>query len=171
MKKIILLFMLPLFFTSMPRAQENPTGAAAKNPKQPSAPALPYGSDGIVENFTKTVHGGVQHVVAKSAGDAAQIKLIQNRLQKRVEQYRNGDFSETERAHGSNMPGLTQLKLANPNDIKFEYKPLDNGGQIHYSSEYSQYIEALHEWFDAQNSAHGAAELPNHKQHHQSTTE
>ena len=128
--------------------------------------AVPYALDKTLQTFTKTVHGGVQHVVAKSAGDTLQIKLIQEHLLKIANEFRKGNFSATERVHGADMPGLAQLKKAETDDIRYEYKVLENGAQIHYSSEYPQYIQALHEWFDAQAADHGNEVIPEHSQHH-----
>lgn len=127
---------------------------------------VPYRLDQVRQTFTKTVHGGVQHLVAKSADDTRQIKLIQAHLSEIANQFRKGDFSVTERMHGADMPGLARLKTAKTDDIKFEYKALDNGAQIHYSTEYPQFVQALHEWFDAQISEHGSDVLPEHSQHH-----
>jgi hypothetical protein len=132
---------------------------------------LPYAADQTIETFTKTVHGGIQHVVVKSANNVAQIKLIQAYLQKMVEQFRKGDFSVTERLHGADMPGLAQLKTAEPYDIKYEYKALENGGQIHYSTEDPLFHAALDRWFNAQISDHGEATIPGHSQHHSSIAE
>ncbi|PPD29131.1 MAG: aspartate carbamoyltransferase [Methylomonas sp.] len=132
---------------------------------------LPYPADQTEESFTRTVHGGVQHVVAKSANNSELVKSIQAHLLKITEQFRKGDFSITGRMHGAEMPGLMQLKRAKPYDIRFEYRALEKGGQIHYSSEYPQFVSALHEWFDAQASAHGNAVIPGHKQHHSSNSE
>jgi len=42
----------------------------------------------------------------------------------------------TEHIHGAIMPGLTQLKKAETDEIKYEYKALPNGAQLHYSTEY-----------------------------------
>jgi hypothetical protein len=117
------------------------------------------------------VHGGVQHVIAKSKDNFELIKLIQAHLLNITEQFRKGDFSFTEQMHGSDMPGLIQLKTAKPYDIKFEYRVLENGGQIHFSSEYPQYVSALHEWVDAQALEHGNADILGHKQHHLSNSE
>jgi hypothetical protein len=136
------------------------------SPKQNNAAVLPYPAEQTVQTFSKTVHGGVQHVVAKAAGNVQLVKAIQSHLLKIAGDFRKGDFSVTERLHGSDMPGLAQLKKAEQGDIRFDYKSLDNGGQIHYSSEYPQYVQALHEWFDAQASEHGAAAVPGHNQHH-----
>lgn len=126
----------------------------------------PYIVDETLESFSKTVHGGIQHVVVKSANNSVQIKVVQTHLRKMVERYRKGDFSFSEKLHGADMPGLAELKAAKLDDIKFEYKQLVNGGQIHYSSEYPLLVAALHEWINAQNTAHGSVEINGHKHHH-----
>ena len=132
---------------------------------------VPYDLDQSQLTFTRTVHGGVQHVIAKSADDTSQIKLIQANLLKMVVDFRKGDFSVTEKIHGKAMPGLAQLTKAEMYDIKYEYKALPNGAQIHYSTEYPQYVEALHEWFDAQMKEHGSQVVPSHSQHHATPAE
>jgi hypothetical protein len=43
--------------------------------------------------------------------------------------------------------------------------------QIHYSTEYPQYVQALHEWFDAQMSEHVNSEIPEHIKHHSTPAE
>jgi len=132
---------------------------------------VPYDLDQSQLTFTRTVHGGVQHVITKSADNTSQIKLIQANLLKMVVDFRKGDFSVTEKIHGTAMPGLAQLKKAEMYDIKYEYKALPNGAQIHYSTEYPQYVEALHEWFDAQMKEHGSQVVPSHSQHHATPAE
>jgi len=92
-------------------------------------------------------------------------------LKKLAEQLKKGDFSQSEIIHGSHMPGLTQLKLATTDDIKIVYEELPNGGQIHFSTEYPQYDQALHEWFDAQISEHSAPQLEEHALHHSAPSE
>ncbi|AMK78433.1 MULTISPECIES: hypothetical protein [Methylomonas] len=136
------------------------------SPKPSNASVLPYSAEQTEQTFSKTVHGGVQHVVAKAADNVQVVKAIQSHLFKIAGDFRKGDFSVTERLHGADMPGLAQLKKAEPGDIRFDYKSLDNGAQIHYSSEYPKYVQALHEWFDAQASEHGATAIPGHNQHH-----
>jgi hypothetical protein len=132
---------------------------------------VPFALDQTLETFTRTVHGGVQHVIAKSPDNTRQIQLIQNHLIKIANEFRNGDFSATERIHGADMPGLAILKTAKTDDIKFEYEPLPNGGQIHYSTEYPQYVQALHEWLDAQAKEHGNDAIPEHIKHHKTPAE
>jgi len=166
MKHLILILGL-LIFSATIQAVENQTDKQLMTGQQ----MLPYAAEQTVQTFSKTVHGGVLHIVAKAADNATQIKLIQAYLLKLAAQFRNGDFSMTEALHGSRMPGLAQLKTAKPDEIKFEYHALANGGQIHFSTEYPQFVGALHEWIDAQNTEHGNAVIPGHSQHHGSITQ
>ncbi|MDD4915925.1 MAG: aspartate carbamoyltransferase [Methylococcales bacterium] len=172
MKHFILIVIGLLLMNATARAQDKAPAMPAGELTQRMQQAVPYRLDQTVQTFTKTVHGGVQHVIVKiPENNEAQIRLIQAHLRKTVEQLKKGDFSLTEGVHGKNMPGLTQLKLAEPDDIRYEYKALKNGAQIHYSSEYPQYVQALHEWFVAQSRAHGNAVVPEHERHHSAVTE
>ncbi|MDD5322565.1 MAG: aspartate carbamoyltransferase [Methylococcales bacterium] len=161
---------LLLFSTTIP-ALEKVSPKQSDEVDQRMQQVVPFAVDQTVETFTKTVHGGVQHVIAKSADNTRQIKLIQEHLLKIANEFRKGDFSVTERVHGADMPGLAQLKMAETDDIRFEYKALPNGAQIHYSTEYPQYVQALHEWFDAQKREHGDEVIPEHIKHHATPSE
>jgi hypothetical protein len=167
---LFILIGLLLFSTTAP-ALEKSAPKILDDVHQRVQKVVPYTLDQVRQTLTKTVHGGVQHLVAKSANDTRQIKLIQAHLSEIANQFSKGDFSVTERMHGANMPGLATLKTAKTDDIRFEYKALDNGAQIHYSTEYPQFVQALHEWFDAQISEHGSDVLPEHLKHHQTTAE
>ena len=171
MKYAPLIWLGLLLFSAAASALEKADPKRIEEVSQRSQQTVPYDVDQALHTFTKTVHGGVQHVVVKSADNAKQIKLVQDYLAKLAMDFRKGDFSETERMHGADMPGLVQLKKAQTDDIRFEYKALPNGAQIHYSTEYPQYVQALHEWFDAQMSDHGNDAIPEHKQHHLTPSE
>lgn len=171
MNKILLVFIAFFIFTAILHAEDKTTTPPAKT-QEKSLPRLrPFDAAQTDISFTKTVHGGVQHVLAKSADQTSLIQAIQAHLQKMTEHFKKGDFSVTEQQHGADMPGLARLKTAKPDEIKFEYRALEKGGQIHYASEYPQYVSALHEWFDAQAREHSAAELPGHQQHHSPNSE
>lgn len=152
-------------------AAESADSERVEEVQQSSREVVPYSLDQTLQSFTKTVHGGVQHVVVKPTADKEQVKLIQEHLRELTNQFRKGNFSATQRVHGADMPGLAQLKKAALDDIRYEYESLPNGAQIHFSTEYPQYVQALHEWFDAQRSDHGSAEVPEHMQHHSSPAE
>lgn len=171
MKNHLLILTGFILFSATASALEKTAATPNDQVHQRTQQSAPFALDQTLETFTKTVHGGVQHVIAKSADNAGQIKLIQTHLLKIANEFRKGDFSATERIHGAGMPGLVQLKKAETNDIKFEYEALPNGAQIHYSTEYPRFVEALHEWFDAQKSEHGNDEIPAHSRHHSSPAE
>jgi glutathione S-transferase len=171
MKNYPLIVVGLLLFSTTALALEKTVPTPADEVRQRAQQVLPYALDQVLQTFTKTVHGGVQHVVAKSADNTRQIKLIQAHLLEIANEFRKGDFSVTERMHGADMPGLAQLKTAETDDIKFEYKALENGAQIHYSTEYPQFVQALHEWFDAQMVEHGSDVIPEHIKHHSTPAE
>lgn len=151
-------------------SKEAITGKTAAN-KPASTALVPYDTKQANESFSKTVHGGIMHIVAKSADNTQQIKLIQQYLRQTAAEYKKGDFSSTERFHGSNMPGLAQMKSANAGEIRYDFQALPDGGQIHFSTEYPHLLNALHNWFDAQIKEHGSVALPEHEQHHGSPAE
>jgi hypothetical protein len=166
MKKRLLILAGFLCFSVTGWAVDQGNPENASDVQQRMQQLVPFSLNKTLETFTKTVHGGIQHLVAKSADDTKQIQLIQAHMKKIAEEFSKGDFSLTEQIHGYETPGLKMLKTAKTDDIRFEYKALPNGAQIHYSTEYPQYVQALHQWFDAQKNAHGSAEIPEHERHH-----
>jgi hypothetical protein len=161
MKKTALLVCLLVLFFATAEAQEPDAGKHAANSTD-AHQLLPYAVDQALEGFAKTANGGIMQIIAKSANDAQQIKLMQQYLRQTAEEYGKGDFSSTERFHGTDMPGLAQMKAAKAGEIKYQYKVLNNGGQIIFSSEDPQLLNALHAWIDAQVKEHGSAGLSGH---------
>jgi len=160
-----------LLFSTTVLAIDKTSSEQSNQAVQHSQQTMPFAVDQTLQTFSKTVHGGIQHIAAKSADNTRQIKLIQTYLMDLANQFKKGDFSESERIHGAGMPGLARLKTAKTDDIKFDYKGLGNGGQIHYSTEYPELVQALHEWFDAQIQDHGNDVIPEHIQHHSTPAE
>jgi len=105
--------------------------------------------------FEMTENGGIQRVIVKNPGDKEQIALIQEHLQHLVTGFRAGDFSDPVSLHGADMPGLKELAAGAPR-IKIEYAALPNGGQITFTTDDLHLITAIHRWFGAQLSDHGA---------------
>jgi len=171
MKHSTLLLTGLVLFSTAALAIEPVSPEHTKEVQQRTQQVTPYAVDQTKLMFTKTVHGGVQHIIVNSADNTEQIKLVQAYLLKLTNDFSTGDFSVTEQIHGANMPGLARLKMAQPYDIKFKYKALPNGAEIHYSTEYPQYAQALHEWFDAQMKEHNNTVIHEHSQHHATPAE
>jgi len=162
MKKTALIACLLVLFFAKAQAQESDAGKHTANSTE-AHQSLPYAVDRALEGFAKTANGGIMQIIAKSANDSQQIKLMQQYLRQTAEEYQKGDFSSTERFHGTDMPGLAQMKAAKAGGVKYEYKALNNGGQIIFSSEDPQLLNALHAWIDAQVKEHGSTGLSGHE--------
>ena len=127
---------------------------------------MPFDLEKTTHVFSKTANGGIQQVIAKDKSDTAQIQLIRDHLSEISEEFRQGDFSKPAQIHGGDMPGLAELKTANPGQIKIEYMELANGAQINYFTKLPQFIRAIHQWFDAQLSDHARHAVPGHSHQH-----
>lgn len=129
------------------------------------ADVMPFSLKATTHVFTKTDQGGIQQVVAKDVKDAQQVRLTREHLQEIAGQFAKGDFSGPSHIHGNDMPGLNELKLAKPGEISIQYTSIDGGGQVSYSTANPALVGALHKWFDAQLSDHGADAMAGHHDH------
>ena len=126
------------------------------------ADVMPFSLKATTHIFTKTAEGGIQRVVAKSASDALQVKLVRAHLRDIQTQFLQGDFSGPAHIHGAEMPGLADLRAAKPGQISIDYKDVDAGAELTYRTKNARLVAALHRWFDAQLSDHGADAMAGH---------
>ena len=129
------------------------------------ADVMPFDLKATTHIFTKTGDGGIQHVIAKDASDERQVRLTRAHLRVIQSEFLQGDFSGPSRIHGDDMPGLAQLKAAKPGQISIAYQDVVGGGELAFRSVDVKLVAALHAWFDAQLSDHGADAMAGH--HHQ----
>ncbi len=116
---------------------------------------MPFDLGETTHIFEMTESGGIQQVIADDPNDKSQIELIQMHLQHEALRFAAGDFSDPTSLHGGDMPGVKEL-AAGVGDVKIEYVPLDDGGQITFTAQDIPLITAIHRWFGAQLSDHGA---------------
>jgi hypothetical protein len=114
---------------------------------------MPFDVNATTHTFTKTDTGGVEQVVAKDAGDQANVALVRQHLQDEADRLAKGDFSDPATIHGADMPGLQELQ-AGAQRLRIDYEQIPAGARITYSSTDRGLVAALHSWFDAQNSDH-----------------
>jgi hypothetical protein len=126
---------------------------------------MPFSLKATTHIFTKTAAGGTQRVVAKGVGDMKQVDLVRAHLHEIQAQFLKGDFSGPSHVHGNEMPGLAQLKTATPGQVAIDYKDVDGGAQLTYRTTDVKLVAALHQWFDAQVSDHGADAMAGHHHH------
>jgi hypothetical protein len=121
---------------------------------------MPFKLEATTHIFSKQSDGGIQHVVAKSSKDTAQVRFVRQHLQQIQEEFLKGDFSGPTRIHGQSMPGLAQLQSDKSGQIIIKYKNVEGGGELTYKKIEPSLVIALHAWFDAQLSDHGKDAMP-----------
>jgi hypothetical protein len=127
---------------------------------------MPFSLKATTHVFAKTAKGGTQRVIAKSVTDAVQVRLVREHLRDIQGQFLKGDFSGPSHIHGNEMPGLADLKAAKSGQVAIDYRNVNGGAELTYRTADAKLVAALHEWFDAQLSDHGADAMAGH-QHHQ----
>ena len=140
-------------------------GARQAEVARRGADVMPFDLKATVHVFRKTADGGTQRVVARNAADAVQVPRVRQHLRDIEAQFRNGDFSGPAHIHGGAMPGLAQLEAAKPGEIAIAYRDVEGGAQLTYRSANPGLVSALHAWFDAQVSDHGADAMAGHAHH------
>lgn len=116
---------------------------------------MPFDMSKTVHVFEMTESGGIQRVVARDASDAEQVGLIRQHLKHEAGKFDHGDYSDPARLHGAEMPGLAELQ-ENASAVDVSYSELPAGGQLRFEAEDWTLVTAIHRWFGAQLSDHGA---------------
>jgi len=116
---------------------------------------MPFDMSKTVHIFKMTETGGVEKVVVRDAADTDQIALIRQHLKHEAAKFQRGDYSDPAWLHGADMPGLKELQ-AHASEIRVSYSELSEGAQITFETEDLRLLTAIHRWFGAQLSEHGA---------------
>ncbi len=116
---------------------------------------MPFDVGKTLHVFQMTDDGGIQEVLARDPADAPQVAMIQQHLRLEAERFQKGDFSDPAALHGEDMPGLRELS-AGAADLTVTYVPLANGARIVFVANDRHLVTAVHRWFGAQLSEHGA---------------
>ena len=115
---------------------------------------MPFSQDATMHEFVPTPAGGVQTVVVHN-GDPKQVLLVRSHLRKEAEAFAHGNFTDPASIHGGAMPGL-QAMQAGAKRISVGFSNVPNGAAITYTSKEPALVSAIHTWFKAQVSDHGA---------------
>lgn len=165
MKLLLIPFWLMLFTTFPVHAAEKTDEKRLNEIAERGSYVMPFDLEKTTHIFTQTSSGGIQQVIAKNKSDTEQINLIRVHLSEISNEFKRGNFSNPEKIHGKDMPGLAELKAAQSGQIKFEYEELPDGAQITYSTESEKLKRVIHQWFDAQFSDHACHAVPGHSHH------
>jgi len=116
---------------------------------------MPFDLSKTLHIFQMTESGGIQQVVIRNPADADQVPIIRQHLLHEAMLFRSGDYSDPTSIHGAEMPGVKDL-TEGAAQVHIDYEPLPNGAQIVFSTSDLHLLTALHRWFGAQLSDHGA---------------
>lgn len=116
---------------------------------------MPFDMSKTLHIFKMTETGGVQTVVSRDPAAVDQIGMIQMHLKHEAANFESGNYSDPATLHGADMPGLKEIK-AGASQIKVTYAANPTGGQITFETSDLHLLTALHRWFGAQLSEHGA---------------
>jgi hypothetical protein len=130
-------------------------GTRQEHVHQMAPGVMPFEMSKTVHIFKMTESGGVLRVIAKDTGAIDQIARIQQHLRHEAGQFQQGDYSDPAKLHGADMPGLKDLQ-AGASRIKVSYAAHPSGAEITFETTDLYLLTALHRWFGAQLSEHGA---------------
>jgi hypothetical protein len=116
---------------------------------------MPFDVSKAIHIFKMTESGGVQRVVARNPSDTVQVSLIRQHLKREAERFQRGDYSDPAKLHGPDMPGLKELQ-AGASQVEISYAEVPGGGAITFQTNDLHLLTAIHRWFGAQLSEHGA---------------
>jgi hypothetical protein len=116
---------------------------------------MPFDMSKTIHVFRMTEFGGIQQVLVRDPSDKEQIVLIRQHLRHEAKKFGLGDYSDPAKLHGTDMPGLEELS-ANPSKVEVYYSELPVGAQLTFETKDLSMLTAIHRWFGAQLSEHGA---------------
>ncbi len=116
---------------------------------------MPFDMSKTMHMFRMTESGGVQQVVARDSSDTDQVLLVRQHLKHEAGRFQRGNYSDPVKLHGADMRGLKELQ-AGASRIKVSYAELPAGAAIIFQTNDLHLITAIHRWFGAQLSEHGA---------------
>jgi hypothetical protein len=116
---------------------------------------MPFDMPKTIHIFKMTESGGIERILVRDPREADQMALIRRHLKREAEKFQRGDYSDPAKLHGADMPGLKELE-SGASHINISYSELPAGAQITFKTENLQLLTAIHRWFGAQLSEHGA---------------
>lgn len=116
---------------------------------------MPFDLSKTLHIFRMTELGGVESVVIREPGSKEQLTLVQAHLRHEATEFQKGNYWDPAALHGATMPGLKDLQEG-ATHIKVSYADLPNGAAITFETANLHLLTAIHRWFGAQLSEHGA---------------
>lgn len=116
---------------------------------------MPFDLSKTQHIFKMTEQGGVESVIVKDPVSRQQLALVQAHLSHEAAEFQKGNYADPAALHGATMPALSALQEGAPR-IKVSYADSPNGAAISFETADLHLLTAIHRWFGAQLSEHGA---------------
>ena len=163
--KLIFGSLITIYFITAATAIEKASDARINEVAELGKHVMPFDLNQTLHVFSKIENGGVQQVITKDPENKPQITLIREHLSKIASDFKQSNFSDPEKIHGKDMPGLEALRTAEADAITILYREIADGAEITYTSDKPELIIAIHQWFDAQLRDHDR-HATMHRMHH-----
>lgn len=119
---------------------------------------MPFSLEQTVHHFVPDKFGGVMTVLTRKT-NPQQVRLIRAHLAAEASAFASGHYNDPARIHGGSMPGLSALEKG-ATRVSVRYAEVGSGARISFRSQDPALILAIHQWFAAQVSDHGADATP-----------
>jgi len=116
---------------------------------------MPFDMAATLHVFRMTESGGEMRVVVRDSKATDQVAMIRMHLGHEAAKFARGDYSDPMALHGADMPGVADL-AAGAAKIHVAYREVEDGGAITFTTDDLHLLTAVHRWFGAQLSEHGA---------------
>jgi len=137
-------------------ASQTPAQTVQEHVHRHGHEVMPFDLGKTVHVFRMTEDGGTQTVMIRGeAPQPEQVHMIQQHLQMEAAKFQKGNFADPAHLHGSTMPGLREMQEG-ATHMQITYAALPNGAEIRFRATDIKIITAVHRWFGAQLSEHGA---------------
>ena len=154
------------FNSSIITADNKATEARLDEVERLGRHVMPFNLEQTLHIFSKIETGGLQQVISKDPLADDQIKLIREHLTKITKDFKQNNFSDPEKIHGKDMPGLKALQAAKKGEISIQYQEILEGAEILYTTDNLDLVDAIHQWFDAQLNDHARHATMHQHMHH-----
>jgi hypothetical protein len=144
---------------SMQHAMPSDSGTQQEHIHEMGQTVMPFDLNKTTHIFRMTDSGGTQSVVVKDSQDKDQIGLIRQHLRHEAEAFQRGDYTDPMALHGKMMPGVSELEKYHA-AIAISYSDLPLGAALTFKTGNRHLVTAIHRWFGAQLSEHGADARP-----------
>ena len=116
---------------------------------------MPFRISAVMHVFRMTETGGVMQVVLRDPDDTSELAAIRRHLRHEASRFAAGDFADPSHLHGPSMPGLAELGRGAAR-LRVHYAEREDGAEIRFEADDIALVTAVHRWFGAQLSEHGA---------------